>query len=232
MRCEVIGNATLYLGDCRDLLPQLGPVDAVLTDPPYGMNATGAAMRGGGTWAAAARRPARPAWWGNDALRWDDEAPAIVAALPSLAPLGCIIWGGQFFDLPPARGWLVWNKIVRNFTSGECELAWSSLEQPVRAFDYGHGQLANEGKQHPTQKPVPLMAWCLGFIPPAAVVLDPFMGSGTTGVAALRLGRRFIGCEIDPAYFEIACRRIEAAARQPSLIPEAPPPAAVQKALL
>ena len=140
--------------------------------------------------------------------------------------------GGQFFGLPQCRGWLVWNKIVRNFTSSECELAWSSLEQPVRAFDYGHGQLANEGKQHPTQKPLPLMVWCLGFMPAARLVFDPFMGSGTTGVAALRLGRRFIGCEIDPGYFDIACRRIEAAARQPSLLPDTPPPRAMQGALI
>ena len=218
MRREVIGDATLYLGDCRDLLPQLGRVDAVVTDPPYGMNATAAKMTGGGNWSAAASAGVRPEWWGRDALGWDADAPAIVARLPALAPAACIIWGGQFFGLPQCRGWLVWNKIVRNFTSSECELAWSSLEQPVRAFDYGHGQLANEGKQHPTQKPVEVMTFVVRKAKGVGAILDPFMGSGTTGVACVQLGRAFIGIERERKYFDIACERIDNAQRQSRLI--------------
>ena len=205
---RVIGNATLYLGDCLEILPSLPKVDAIVTDPPYGMRKFGIVagagansrwdLKGGGDWAEA---------WPD----WDSEAPAVVASFPSLADK-VIIWGGQFFQLPVARGWLVWNKIIRNWSSSECELAWTNIEQPVRAFDYSHGQLATEGKTHPTQKPLPLMVWCVDKT--TGAVLDPFMGSGTTGVACMNLGRKFIGIEIEPKYYDIACKRIEDAQRQ------------------
>ena len=120
-------------------------------------------------------------------------------------------------------GWF-WNKIIRDFSSSVCELAWTNLNQPVDAFDYSHGALANEGKEHPTQKPAPLMVWCV--LKTSGTVLDPFMGSGTTGVACARLGRRFIGVEIEPRYFDIACRRIEQAYRQPDLFVQRPAPKA------
>ena len=213
-RVEKIGAATLYLGDCRDVLPTLGKVDAVVTDPPYGL---GDKWQGG-----AADTKAR--WKLNDggaAMQWDAEAPIeTVCALSKLAD-ACVIWGGNYFPLPPRRGWLLWDKIVREFTSGHAEMAWTTLDQPVRAFNFSHGALASEGKEHPTQKPVPLMKWCLGFLPDAATILDPFMGSGTTGVAAVQMGRKFIGIEREPAYFDIACRRIEDAQRQTDLFIEA-----------
>ena len=139
-------------------------------------------------------------------------------ALPDLAGI-CIIWGGNYYDLPARRGWLAWDKIVREFSSGHLELAWTTLDQPIRAFNYSHGQLATEGKEHPTQKPVPLMSWCIeqAKVPPGGTILDPYMGSGSTGVAAVQMRHPFIGIEIEPRYFDIACRRIEEAQRQGDL---------------
>ncbi len=220
MRIEHIGDAVLHLGDCREILPTLGKVDAVVTDPPYGMNATTATMIGGKSsrWSLPT---AKSAWEGTP-LSWDNEAPPIVLEFPDLADQ-VIVWGGQFFPLPPARGWLVWNKIIRNFSSSVCELAWTNIERPVDCFDFSHGQLASEGKEHPTQKPLPLMSWCVEKT--TGSVLDPFMGSGTTGVACANLGRKFIGIEIEPKYFDIACRRVEQAYKQPRLFKdEAPMP--------
>lgn len=208
-RVEHIGNATLYLGDCRDILPTLGKIDAVITDPPYGL---GDKWQGG-----AADTKAR--WKLNDGganMGWDAAPVEFVTTLPQFAA-HCIIWGGNYYALPPRRGWLLWDKIVREFTSGHAEMAWTTLDQPVRSFNYAHAQLANEGKHHPTQKPLPLMKWCLGFLPSADIIVDPFMGSGTTGVACQRLGRKFIGIEINPKFFDIACRRIEEAQRQGDL---------------
>ena len=101
---------------------------------------------------------------------------------------------------------------MRQFTSGHCELAWTTLDQPVRAFNYAHGELATEGKFHPTQKPLPLMRWCVEMT--SGSVLDPFMGSGTTGAAAVGMRREFVGIEIHEPYFDIACERITNAQRQ------------------
>lgn len=215
MRVEHIGDATLYLGDCREILPTLGGFDAVVTDPPYGL---------GDKWAGGkAKWPLHHA--DASGMAWDAEVPDLA---PILTPgIPAIVWGGHLYGLPPARGWLVWDKIVRNFTSGHCEFAWTTLDQPVRAFSYAHAELASEGKHHPTQKPVPLMEWCLGFIPAARIVCDPFMGAGSTGVACVRAARAFIGVEREPTYFDIACRRIEEAYRQPRLFDE-PPPKPVQ----
>jgi site-specific DNA-methyltransferase (adenine-specific) len=206
----IIGRATLYLGDCRDILPTLPKVDAVVTDPPYGM---GDKLDGTGNSAWAKL--------GSDGgHEWDHAPPDNIDQVLASAEKA-IIWGGQFFGLEAKRGWLIWNKIIRNWSSSEAELAWTNLEQPNRAFDYSHGQLANEGKSHPTQKPLPLMKWCLGFLPAAQTILDPFMGSGTTGVAAVQMGRQFIGIERNESYFEIACKRIEDGQRQGDFFVEA-----------
>lgn len=203
----IIGDATLYLGDCMDILPTLDKVDAVITDPPYGM---GDKLFGSGSsrWAKLHNE--------RGGFSWDQEAPSVVLDLPAMAAKA-IIWGGNFFSLPPSRAWLVWNKIVRNFSTSVCELAWTSLDRPINAFDYSHGQLATEGKHHPTQKPLPLMKWCIEQCGDVQTILDPFMGSGTTGVAAIQMGRKFIGIEREPRYFDIACERISNAQKQQTL---------------
>jgi DNA modification methylase len=218
-RVETIGDARLILGDCRDILPTLGKVDACVTDPPYGIEGTwsGGNSHGWGRFRGQAEPwDVRPDWFADWLVKQGGDA---------------IVWGGQYLGLPASGSWLVWDKIVREFTSGHCELAWTNLGKPIRAFNYSHGALATEGKEHPTQKPVTLMQWCLGFVSNAQTILDPFMGSGTTGVACANLGRSFIGIEREPAYFDIACRRIAKAYEQPRLFDE-PAPKPVQPSLL
>ena len=139
-------------------------------------------------------------------MEWDSSVVDVGWLFPCTKTL--IIWGGHLMNLPTGRGWLVWNKIVRNFSSGVCELAWTNLDIPIDAFDYSHGQLANEGKSHPTQKPLPLMAWCIGKAGQPETIADPFMGSGTTLRAAKDLGRKAIGIEIEEKYCEIAAKRL------------------------
>ena len=206
----IIGECRLLLGDCRDILPTLGKVDAVVTDPPYGIGEDGGRFRdrkGGG------HRVLPKMGW--DATR---PAPETFAAI-----LACsdeqIIWGGNYFAdlLPPSKGWLYWDKLMGgDFADGE--LAWTNIDRALRKFTRCN---KDHGKEHPTQKPVALMRWCLEFVPDANTILDPFMGSGTTGVACVKLGRKFIGIEIEPKYFDIACRRIEAAYAQPDFFVEA-----------
>ena len=210
-------GVSLYLGDARAVLPTLARADAIVTDPPYGMNAAIGGITAGKSsrWALSSAQSA----WAEKPQSWDAEAPPIVLEFPKMADQ-IIVWGGQFFAMPPARGWLVWNKIIRNFSSSVCELAWTNLEKPVDCFDYSHGQLASEGKFHPTQKPLPLMGWCVRKT--TGAVLDPFMGSGTTGVAAVRAGRPFTGVEIVSEYFDVARRRISDALRAPDLFVEQP----------
>jgi DNA modification methylase len=216
-----IGDAVLYRGDCAEVLAMLGKVDAVITDPPYGL---GSKLHGNGA-----------GEWGKlygekGGFAWDQETAPTVAQLPALASV-CIIWGGNYYDLPPARGWLIWDKVVRQFSSGHCEMAWTNIDQPIRAFNFTNGELATEGKVHPTQKPLRLMQWCIEQVgAKAQTILDPFMGSGSTGVAAILMGRKFIGIERDERYFQIACERIANAQRQQTLFE--PAPAMKQESLL
>jgi len=214
-RKEQIGDATLYLGDCREVLPTLGAVDAVVTDPPYGV---GFKPNTRNKVKATITQDVVP-----PALEWMAQYPAI-------------IWGGNNFcdQLPRSTGWLVWFKHHPDSAEhSQAELAWTNAVKTVRHHSEAyHGFMrAADGWHHPTQKPPRLMEWCLGFVPNAHTILDPFMGSGTTGVACARLGRAFIGIEIEPRYFDIACRRIEAEYRQPRMFVE-PPPKAVQGAML
>lgn len=128
----------------------------------------------------------------------------------------CIVWGGNYFTdaLPPTMQWLVWDKGQRNFSLADCEFAWSSKKAAARVLTLSRGEALQDGKEHPTQKPVRLMKWCLDMHPKAQTVCDPFMGTGTTGVAATAMGKTFIGIERERKYFDIACRRIEDAQRQ------------------
>lgn len=213
-RKEIIGACTLYLGDCREIVPHLNKVDAIVTDPPYGM---GKLLRAGGKaqWSVTLTK----------GTAWDDEPADLKTLLCLNKPM--IVWGGQFFELPRQRGWLVWDKLMSEFTTSVCELAWTNLDFPVKRLNYGSAMVQQEGRVHPTQKPVALMQWCLGFVPSAEITLDPYMGSGTTGVACAKRGRSFVGVEIDESYFDIACRRIEDAYRQADMF-SAPVPAVPQ----
>lgn len=212
-RQEIIGDARLILGDCRDVLETLGPVDAVVTDPPYGINA------------ARDRNSQKDGWRDYPGAGWDQVRPGLDVFNAIRACSGDqIVWGGNYFTdyLPPSMHWLVWDKGQRDFSLADCEFAWSSQNRAARVFTYPRAKAMQDGKEHPTQKPVQVMLWCLEFLPNAKTVLDPFMGSGTTGVACVNLGRQFIGIEREPAYFDIACRRIEEAYRQPRLFEEPP----------
>jgi DNA modification methylase len=219
-RVEHIGNATLYLGDCREILPGLGVFDACVTDPPYGIGEDGGKFRGrlGQNIKVLPKK------------NWDAERPsADVFHLILKHSKEQVIWGGNYFAdiLPASKGWLYWQKLMGgDFSDGE--LAWTSRDKALREFTCCP---KGKGGDHPTQKPIELMKWCLGFFPDAHTILDPFMGSGTTGVACAKLGRKFIGIEIDPGYFEIACKRIQKAYDQPDMF-ITPPAKQTQEALL
>jgi DNA modification methylase len=204
-RKELIGNATLYLGDCLEILPTLH-ADAMITDPPYGIAdiwVDGSERHG---WTKANAE-------GKVRNQWDTKPLDLDAVRVLLAAADThIIWGGNYFPLPQSRCWLVWNKPERGFSLAEAELAWTSKDAVVRVFD---GNRSDKGRVHPTQKPVALMRWCVAKT--TGTVLDPFMGSGTTGVACMELQRPFVGIEIHEPYFDIACERIENAQRQERL---------------
>ena len=230
-RIETIGDATLYLGDCRDILPTLVRKKGicVLTDPPYGID-YGKRMKGNGDGAGGLDANG---WKDYGEFTWDKQRPAretfdLIRAFGEAQ----IIWGGNYFTdlLPPTMQWLIWDKCQRDFSLADFEVAWSSQQSAGRIFDYSRFHALKDGREHPTQKPIQVMQWCIGFLPPKDTILDPFMGSGTTGVACANLGRSFIGIEIDPGYFDIACRRIEEAYRQPRLFDE-PAPKPVQVGL-
>lgn len=231
-RKEVIGDCTLYLGDCLEVMPALGPVDAVVTDPPYGIGAANGANSGGTD--ASGRYKRRPRQYAGewDSSRAPDEAIRMLVGIADRH----IIWGGNFFsDILPVGGkWLIWDKLNSMPTFSDGELAWTSIPgASVKKFSRcASGLAANrDGRVHPTQKPVALMDWCLGFLPARHTFLDPFAGSGTTGVACVNMGRRFIGIERDPDYFQIMCDRIAEAYRQPRLDLPQPTAPATQEAM-
>lgn len=223
-----IGNATLYLGDCRELASSLElQVGAVVADPPYGINLhemsstyTSRYLYGDG---APEDRKDAYLVHGDDQLF--DPAPWL--RFPKT-----ILWGGIHFAqrLPESRCWLVWDKREGGTSDNQadCEVAWTSLPGPARLHSQlwrgmvrrGEENVSRQDRCHPTQKPVDLMSWCIQLckLAPGSIVLDPYMGSGTTGIAAVRAGYRFIGIEIDPKHFETACRRIEDEQRQTRLI--------------
>jgi len=222
-RKEIIGDCTLYQGDCLDLMPGLGEFDAVVTDPPYGLGISGQKQ-------TSCPNPKHNRKH-HDEKGWDNQRPPREAFdMMSNASKRLLIWGGNYFAdiLPPTRQWLVWDKGQRGLTMSDVELAYTSESAPARALTLNRCALAADGTQHPTQKPVALMVWAIKTLPDSLSILDPFMGSGTTGVACVNLGRKFTGIELDPGYFDIACRRIEEAYKQPRLFDE-PKPAPVEQ---
>ena len=178
---------TIYHGDCREILPHV-TADVVVTDPPYGL---GNKLSGG--------------TWGSGGIYWDRATPDLEFLVSRFDAL--IVWGGNYFKLPQSRCWLVWRKPDAVKTMADVDLAWTSFDAPSRCFAYSIAATNGERVDHPTQKPVALMRWCLSFAP-EGVILDPFMGSGTTLVAAKQLGRKAIGIEIEERYCEIAAKRL------------------------
>ncbi len=205
-----MADFTLYNADCLDVLKTLGDgsVDAVVTDPPYGIGYSHGAKSGVlakttqfvGRKVIGDNKPFNPAPW--------------------LAYRHLILWGANHYadELPARSRWLIWDKRdgVNSNDQADCEMAWTNDTRPARLFHHrwmGMLKASERGipRVHQTQKPVALMEWCLSFLPEGCTVLDPFMGSGTTGVACMNTGRNFIGIEIDPGYHAIAKRRIEEA---------------------
>ena len=220
---QLAEGVTLHLGDCREILPTLGRVDAVVTDPPYGINKDGKKRTTGG-------HGGRKAY---EFLGWDAERPdPEIFSLLLSAGSQHVIWGGNYFaDLfPPTGKWLVWDKGQR-INQSDGELAWTSSQGALRIFELNRVALMTDGAFHPTQKPIEIMRWSILQLDSPKTILDPFMGSGSTGVAAVNLGRHFFGIEREPKYFDIACRRIQAALDAPDMFVEAPKPAK-QEAML
>ena len=227
-RKEIIGACELYLGDCREILPTLGKVDALVCDPPYGIGEarSGNSSRG---------KLATSKDYGHST--WDDQTEEEALRLAIARARWSIVFGGNYYDLPPSSCWLVWDKLNGETDFADCELAWTNLPKAVRRIRFmWHGMLRQNGEtrgDHPTQKPIEVMRWCIQHLPePNRTILDPFAGSGTTGVAAVKLGRAFIGIEREPKYFETMLRRIEAAYKQPDLFVEQPKPKPVQLSLM
>lgn len=231
----IIGDATLYLGDCLEILPTLPKVDAVITDPPYGIDIGAAGYVGGHKPIGSVGRRSASIVYAKEYGKheWDKEGLNIHqwSAIKSRCSTH-IVWGGNHLAaiLGPSAGVLIWDKKCKNWwddTFSDAEVAWTNTLTRAKVFRHmwvGAFRDSERGadiRKHPTQKPVALMEWCMGFAD--GDVLDPFMGSGTTGVACANLGRKFIGIEIEPKYFDIACERIDNAYRQKKLFAEGTP---------
>jgi site-specific DNA-methyltransferase (adenine-specific) len=184
---------TIYHGDCREIVPQLGRFDLLLTDPPYGI---GEKMKGG-TWGMSQKYEKMRKW---DTL----PDPSFLQSITALAAHS-IIWGGNYFPLPPSRCWLVWDKRNAVPTVADCELAWTNIDKPAKRFSWNVGC---HDLGHPTQKPLELFSWCLGQVADTKTILDCYAGSGTTGRAAKDLGLKATLIEREEAYCEIAARRM------------------------
>ena len=209
-----IGDATLYRADCMDVLPTLGKVDCVVTDPPYGVNRD-KGFGGADGFRGKGRQIERQQYQG----KWDAERPTSerLNAVINTGGISLVCGGNYFADILPQGGfWVVWDKLNTMPTFGDCELIWTNIKRnSVKKITIEwNGLIGKEGRRdHATQKPVALMERLIQEYT-TGTILDPFMGSGTTGVAALKLGRKFIGIEIDEGYFRIAVERITKEANQ------------------
>ena len=202
-------NYTLHLGDCLEYMQEMESqsVDAIVTDPPYGL----------GDWNNRGSNAGGP--FNSDITQqWDKPIGEEAISEMIRVSKHQIIWGANYHldYLPRTKQMFIWNKFIRNMHFNDCEIAWTSgWREACRIFDLSPSGLK---KEHPTQKPLALMKWCIAKLPANTnVIFDPYMGSGSTGVAAIQLGIKFIGCEINPDYFAIAEKRIAQAALQPGL---------------
>ena len=185
---------TIYHGDCREILPEIGKVDLVLTDPPYGLNF----KMNGGTWGIK--------YGHSDMAKWDYVVSQETIELILNKGITAIVWGANHYVVPASRCWLVWEKPFMP-TLSDCELAYTNIDAPAKSYNHNR----ESSKYHPTEKPLLLMKWCIDIADKhhiAGTILDPFMGSGTTLVAAKQLGRRAIGIELEEKYCEIAAKRL------------------------
>jgi DNA modification methylase len=182
---------TIYHGDCREVLPSLEVCDLMLTDPPYGIFAHG------GTWGH------------RDELLWDQHRQIGLRQVLTQSRQQ-IVWGGNYYahELPSSRGWLVWWKRDSVPSTADVELAWTSYDRNAKLLDHTIAATNRERLGHPTQKPERVMSWCLSLAPNVQTVLDPFMGSGTTLVAAKRMGKTATGIDINERYCEMAAQRL------------------------
>jgi site-specific DNA-methyltransferase (adenine-specific)/modification methylase len=217
---ERIGGQRLILGDCLAVMPLLGKVDAVVTDPPYGIGEGNAKGQTRGKIAKPRQYVGTDGW---------DAKPATAKHMSFIRNISDhqIIFGGNYFEgLGPTPCWLVWDK-QNTGDFADCELAWTNLQKAVRRIYWRWNGMIRKGddvREHPTQKPLGVMEWCINHLPDnAQSILDPFMGSGTTLVACHRLGRQGIGIELDLDYFEIACKRVDEATRQPDMFVQPTP---------
>jgi site-specific DNA-methyltransferase (adenine-specific) len=219
IREERIGDCRLILGDALEEAPRISHWDAMVTDPPYGIKYVHGT--GGG-------KLARSTVFAGAKIIGDDKP---FDPTPFLSDKPTILWGGNHFAsrLPESSCWLIWDKREGVCTNdqADCEIAWTNIKGPARLFRHlWNGMLKKTEKGqirvHPTQKPIAVMEWCLGFVPASTLIFDPFMGSGSTLVACAKMGRHAIGIERDPTYFDHACRRVEETYRQPDLFVAAP----------
>jgi DNA modification methylase len=202
---------TIYCGDCREIVPELGRFDLLLTDPPYGIGADMAAHKASGCVVGHGhRRVAKRVYPRSE---WDSAPIDGVTLAAVMASCGSqIIWGGNYFELPPCKGPLVWDKQNDGNNFADAELAWNNLGCPVRIKRHLWNGMARKGSEirydHPTQKPIELMTWCIGLAGDVQTILDPFAGSGTTGRAAKDLGRKAVLIEREERYCEMAAKRM------------------------
>ena len=227
IREERIGGQRLILGDCLAVMPELGRFDAVVTDPPYGIGESGGKSKSRGKLAVADI---------YDHKEWDTGTLDAHVHLAVSMARNSIVFGGNYYDMPPTSCWLVWDKQNGSNDFADCELAWTNLDKAVRRIYWRWNGMIRKGddvREHPTQKPLGVIEWCIGHLPDnAQTILDPFMGSGTTLVACQRLGRSGTGIELDPDYFAIACKRVDEATRQPDLFVAPPTQAPKQEPMI
>jgi DNA modification methylase len=200
----------IYNADCRDVLPQLETFDLLLTDPPYGIGADNRKQ------ILSRGKLAKPRDYGES--NWDTK-PADKGLITTIIKhsTDSIIWGGNYFELIPSSCWFVWDKDNGSNDFADCELAWTNFKKAVRKFKWRwngmiqeRGGDKKENRVHPTQKPLPLMQWCIKQAGDGInTIFDPFMGSGTTLVAAKLEGKQAVGIELDESYCESAAKRLE-----------------------